>query len=90
MYSNTGWEIHVRVYTKTFVYVFLFVQMNVFIYTGFFLLIREILSTGFCILVSLPICEVYRGSQPKSDSKNWGFPTLVPVVSSLICCKKQV
>lgn len=63
-----------------------FLEMYAFIYRGFFrgILIREVLTTGFCISVSLPIWKVYRESQPKGDSKNWGFPTLVPVVSLLI------
>lgn len=62
------------------------------IYTGLFrgVLVREVLTTGFCLLVSLPICEVYRESQPKGDSKNWGFPSLVPVVSLLILWKNQM
>lgn len=40
--------------------------------------VKEVLTTGFCILVSLPIFKVYSQSQPKGDSRNWGFLTLVP------------
>lgn len=69
-----------------YVCVFLLLEMYAFIYTGIFrgLLIREVLIAGFCILVSLAIWKVYRESQPKGDSKYWGFPTLVLVVSLLI------
>lgn len=57
---------------------YLFLEMYAFIYTGVYrsISIRKVLITGFCILVSLAIWKVYRESQPKGDSKNWGFPTL--------------
>lgn len=88
MYSNTSWEIQTDmcVYTDMYVCVFLFLEMYAFIYTGFFrgILVREVLTTGLRILVSLPIWKVYRESQPKGNSRNWGFPTLVPVVSLLV------
>lgn len=90
MYSNTGWEIQtdmcVHKYACVCACMFLFLEMYAFINTEFFrgILIREVLITGFCILVSLVIWKVYRESQPKGDRKNWGFPTLVPVVSLLI------
>lgn len=89
MYSNIGWEIQTDMCVHKYACVCKCVSASrdvcIYIHRDFQ---RHLNKRGFnCRLLHFSIfgnLESFWESQPKGDSKYWGFPTLVLVVSLLI------